>query len=81
MDPHYPFMPPEEFTKQVSTEGLSKSRISSLNGKMHEWSGDLMRADLDDLRTLYRADVRYTDPISANYLTSFASVASTRTHS
>jgi arylsulfatase A-like enzyme len=61
MDPHYPFIPPEEFLEQVTSRDISKNRAISLNGKMHEQSEEMDDEDIEDLRALYRADVRYTD--------------------
>lgn len=61
MDVHYPFYPPGEFLTEVSDRSISKSRAISLNGKMHEENETLSEADREDLRALYRGDVRYLD--------------------
>lgn len=57
MDVHYPFYPPSEF---LDAE-ISMSRRISLNGKIHERPDTLGETDVDDLRALYRGDVRYLD--------------------
>lgn len=58
MDVHYPFYPPDEF---LTERTISNKRAISVNGKMHEEDADLSDADADDLRTLYRGEVRYID--------------------
>jgi len=59
MDVHYPFYPPDEFLKSVTDSPISNNRAISLNGKMHEEGTELSEAD--DLRSLYRGDIRYLD--------------------
>jgi len=58
MDVHYPFYPPDEF---LTDRSISNKRAISVNGKMHEENVDLSDTDADDLRALYRGEVRYMD--------------------
>jgi arylsulfatase A-like enzyme len=61
MDVHYPFYPPDEFLEEVTDSPISKSRMISLNGKMHEDGTELSDAEATDLQSLYRGDIRYLD--------------------
>ena len=58
MDVHYPFYPPDEF---LTDRSISNKRAISVNGKMHEENAALSDTDADDLRALYRGEVRYMD--------------------
>lgn len=61
MDVHYPFQPPTRFLKEIGHEGISSRRIASLNDKMHENPESLSPSDVEDLRALYRGEVKYVD--------------------
>jgi arylsulfatase A-like enzyme len=58
MDVHYPFYPPDKY---LIDNSISSKRAISLNGKMHEENTELSDADINDLKALYRGEVRYTD--------------------
>jgi len=61
MDVHYPFQPPTDILDEISSPNLSKRRIVNLNGKMQERPEKMTEKDLEDLQTLYDAEIRYTD--------------------
>lgn len=61
MDVHYPFTPPDSSVEALGETPLSKRRIADLNGKMQEDPNELTDQDVRDLRTLYEAEIRYTD--------------------
>lgn len=61
MDVHYPFQPPARFVEAVGGDPPSATRTADLNGKMQENPEALSQADHEELRTLYRAELRYVD--------------------
>lgn len=61
MDVHYPFQPPKRFMRKTGQEPLSARRVAHLNDAMHENPEKLSQSDTEDLRALYRAELRYVD--------------------
>lgn len=61
MDVHYPFHPPKRYLREIGYEVPSARRIARLNGLMLEDPDSLTESDIEDLRALYRGELRYLD--------------------
>ncbi len=59
MDPHHPYVPPEEH--QVFGEDLSQRRGVRLRQQVLDNPDSLTKDDWDDLIALYDSEIRYTD--------------------
>lgn len=61
MDVHYPFQPPNKHLEAIGEEPFSTRRVASLNDAMHEHPESLTEKDIEDLKTLYAAELHYVD--------------------